>query len=55
MDYRTYVYGDPTGGGDDATLSLPIWATPPEEIVTHNVTDDGAYTETFELEGEADE
>ncbi len=32
MDYKSYTYEDPTGGGDDATLTLPVWAKPPESI-----------------------
>lgn len=27
-----YEYDDPTGGGDEITLSLPVWAEPPSYI-----------------------
>lgn len=47
MEMKTYTYIDPTGGGEDAEVTLPIWAIPPVSLKVRDVMGDPIY---FELE-----
>lgn len=49
MNTKTYRYEDPTGGGEDALLTLPVWADPPISVVARD--QNGGRME-FDLDGE---
>lgn len=52
MQYKKYIFVDPTGGGEDAELTLPIWAKPPMEIQIRMEDDTLDYFEIDNEEGE---
>lgn len=52
MNSKTYRYADPTGGGDDALLTLPEWADYPLDIRVRDVNGEAYY---FEFDSEEDE
>jgi len=47
MQRTVHRYSDPTGGGDDAYLVVPVWAEAPQKL---RLTLDGGASEVFELD-----
>jgi hypothetical protein len=52
MQYTRSTYGDPTGGGDDITLTAPMWVDPPKSL---HVYDSNNNLLEFELEETVDD
>lgn len=53
MNTKKFLYEDPTGGGDDATLEVPVWVeTVPQRLRTYGMNGDAME---FILDGPVDE
>jgi len=48
MQTRKIRYTDPTGGGDDAILEIPIWVKPPDELTLRDEQSERYYFELGE-------
>lgn len=49
MRYMQYEYGDPSGGGENAILQVPVWAQAPDRLTFLVEPNDVVM---FELESE---